>query len=151
VAFPVLPELAVPLALPDWDDPEPCGPEPPWPRAPWPWPLHPSPGFLGAPDVVGALFSEGLGELLPAVAGPVFPSSTDWVSPVVLAFPELAPKVEFDVALIEAGCPPLPESPEVATRLAMTPPVPVELVESVLPEVALLEPLPNEERWPFLQ
>lgn len=40
-AFPVLPEPAVPLALPDWDDPEPLDPEPslPWPPHWLPEPL----------------------------------------------------------------------------------------------------------------
>jgi hypothetical protein len=116
------------------------------------------PGFFGAPDVAGPLcglalagplFPELLVEQLPAVADPVFPVLPDWVMPVVLAFPDSAPEVEFDVVLTEPDRPPLPESPEVATGLEVALPVSVEPVEPVFPEVALLEPLP-EGPWPFL-
>jgi hypothetical protein len=59
---------------------------------------------------------------------------------VVLAFPDLAAELEFDVVLTEPDCPPLPESPEVATGLEVALPVSVEPVEPVLPEVAEVVP-----------
>ncbi len=79
-------------------------------------------------------------ELLPAVAGPVAPVLPDWVTPVVLAFPDSAPEVEFDVVFTEPDWPPLPELPEVATGLAVALPVSVEPVEPVFPEVAAAFP-----------
>lgn len=82
-------------------------------------------------------------ELLPAVAGPVAPVLPDLVTPVVLAFPDSAPEVEFDEVLTEPDWPPLPELPEVATGLAVALRVSVEPVEPVFPEVALLEPWPE--------
>jgi hypothetical protein len=82
-------------------------------------------------------------ELLPAGAGPVAPVLPDWVSPVLLAFPESAPEVEFGVVFTDPDRPSLPESPEVATGLELALPVSVEPVEPVFPEVALLEPWPE--------
>lgn len=80
-------------------------------------------------------------ELLPALPGTVVPVLPDWVSPVVLAFPDPAAGLEFDVVLTEAGCPQLPESPEAVTGLGVVVPVTVEPIEPVLPEVAAAVPL----------
>jgi hypothetical protein len=113
LAFPLLPESAEPLALPD--------------------PLCGS-------DFAGPLLPEPLVEVLPAVAGPVAPVLPDWVIPVALALPDWAPELEFDVVLTEPDCPPLPESPETATGLEEALPVSVEPVEPVLPEVAFWDP-----------
>ena len=91
----------------------------------------------------GPLLPELLVELFPAVAGPAAPVLPDWVSPVVLAFPDFAPEVEFDVVFTEPDLPPLPESPEVATGLEVALPVSVDPVEPVFPEVAMVEPRPE--------
>lgn len=85
----------------------------------------------------GPLLPVLLVELFPAVAGPVAPVLPDWVMPVVLASPDLALEVEFDVVSTAPDWPPLPESPETATGLEVAFPVSVEPVEPVFPEVAL--------------
>jgi hypothetical protein len=59
---------------------------------------------------------------------------------VVSALPDLATDPEFDVVFTEPDCPPLPESPEVATGLEVALPVSVEPVEPVFPEVAAALP-----------
>ena len=90
--------------------------------------------------VAGPLLPVLLVDSLAAVAGPVAPVLPDWVMPVVLAFPDLAPEVEFDVVFTAPDWPPLPESPEVATGLEVALPVSVEPVEPVFPEVAAALP-----------
>ena len=87
--------------------------------------------------VAGPLLPVLLVELFPASAGPVAPVLPDWVMPVVLASPDLALEVEFDVVFTAPDWPPLPESPETATGLEVAFPVSVEPVEPVFPEVAV--------------
>jgi hypothetical protein len=98
---------------------------------------HLSPEPPREPVVASPLLPVLLVEVFPAVAGPVAPVLPDWVIPVVLASPDLAPEVEFDVVLTGPDWPPLPESPETATGLEVALPVSVEPVEPVFPEVAL--------------
>ena len=103
----------------------------------------PEPGLpdpLCGLDFAGPLLPELLVEVLRAVAGPVAPVLPDWVIPVVLALPDLALELEFDVVLTEPDCPPFPESPETATGLEEALPVSVEPVEPVLPKVAFWDP-----------
>ncbi len=111
-ALPVPPEVAEPVARPDWAGPEPadgCWPfpwEPPHPEPCWPPQLPPEPlcepavaGPLCGLDVAGPLLPEPLEELLPAEADPVAPVLPDWVLPKVLASPVVALEPEFDVVL----------------------------------------------------
>lgn len=98
------------------------------------------PGFFGPLGVVGPPSPEALVELMPAVAGPVFPVPHDWVPPVALGFPDSEPEVEFDAVFTEPECPPSPGSPEVARGLWVALRSSMETVEPGLSEGALLEP-----------